>query len=181
MLQSLENAPEDVRTMQDFEAACEQVSGHAAEISSAILDELEEIHFHYMKAEGALKKIRSDSETADDVNTQLDFLFRPGFLRCPEAVDRYVRYLKALTVRLERAASSSLQKDTAKGEKIAPLIRKFHIAAGSLDVPLEKKQSLYEFFLLLEEARISAYTPEITALVKASPAKLEQAWESVSL
>ena len=181
MLQALENAPEDVRTISDFEAACEQVSSHAAEISSAILDELEEIHFHYMKAEGALKKIRSDSETADDVNTQLDFLFRPGFLRCPEAVDRYARYLKALSVRLERAASSSLQKDLAKGEKIAPFIRKFHIAADSLDVPLEKKQSLYEFFLLLEEARISAYTPEITSLVKASPAKLEQAWESVSL
>ncbi|MBR2363934.1 MAG: ATP-dependent RNA helicase HrpA [Lentisphaeria bacterium] len=181
MLQSLDHVPEDVRTLKDFEEACEKVSSCSAEISMAFLDELEEIHLYYTKAEDALKKIRSDSETADDVNTQLDFLFRPGFLRCPEAVGRYTRYLKALTVRLERAKSSSLQKDLAKGESIAPFIRKFHIAAESLEVPLERKKALYEFFLLLEEARIGAYTPEISTLVKAPPSRLAKAWDELSL
>ena len=181
MLQCLDHATEDIRNISQFEEACECVSSKAAETCMAILEELEDIHFHYMKAEEALKKIRSDSECADDVNDQLDFLFRPGFLRCPEAVDRYVRYLKALTVRLERAKTSSLQKDLAKGEKIAPFVRKFHIAADSLETTLEKKHALYEFFLLLEEARISAYTPELPSLVKATAAHLAAEWEKLVL
>ena len=181
MLGSLDVRVEDIRSMRSFEEACECVSEKAAQICMENVEKLKEIHLYYAKAEEALSRIRGDSESAADVNDQLDFLFRNGFLRCPEAVARYMRYLKALTVRLERAKSSSLQKDAAKGEKIAPFVRKFHIAADSLEVPLEKKHSLYAFFLLLEEARISAYTPELPTPVKATAARLEQEWEKLVL
>ena len=181
MLQSLDCAPESVRSREEFEEACENVSSRSAEISQEILLELEKIYSQYTKVESALSRIRSDSETYEDARAQLDFLFRPGFLLCPEAVDSYGRYLKSLAVRLERAANSSLQKDLVKGEKIAPFVRKFRLAADSLETGLEKKHSLYEFFLLLEEARISAYTPELFSQGKATPSKLASAWESLTL
>ncbi|MBO4303140.1 MAG: DUF3418 domain-containing protein, partial [Lentisphaeria bacterium] len=181
MLQSLDCAPESVRSREEFEEACENVSSRSAEISQEILLELEKIYSQYTKVESALSRIRSDSETYEDARAQLDFLFRPGFLLCPEAVDSYGRYLKSLAVRLERAANSSLQKDLVKGEKIAPFVRKFRLAADSLETGLEKKHSLYEFFLLLEEARVSAYTPELFSQGKATPSKLASAWESLTL
>lgn len=181
MLQSLDHAPEDVRDEKAFEEACLQVSANANTLMQQILEELEEIHFYYEKAENALRKIDEESESASDVNDQLDFLFRRGFLLCPEAVGNYTRYLKSLTVRLERARSSSLQKDLAKGEGIAPFVRKFHVAVSALERGLEKEHSLYDFFLLLEEARIGAYTPEMKCERKVSAAKLAEAWEKVTL
>ena len=77
----------------------------AGQLAKTVSD-LEILSGELEKAERFLERIDPDSETFLDASAQLEFLFRPGFLYAEEAFAQYRRYLKSLTVRLERAASS---------------------------------------------------------------------------
>ncbi|MPN59335.1 hypothetical protein SDC9_207056 [bioreactor metagenome] len=46
---------------------------------------------------------------------------------------------------------------------------------------VENSPGLLAFLLLLEEARIAAYAPEMKPLVKCSEAVLEREWETLRL
>jgi len=126
-----------------------------------------------------LRNLPEDSFSAEDMRNELDFLFRDGFLNFSEAFSQYGRYLKSLSVRLDRAVLSP-QKDFDKSQWISAYIRKFQLVAD-MDRPLESMQELSQFFLLLEEARISAFTPELRTRVKVSPQILSDAWEKLKM
>ena len=92
---------------------------------------------------------------------------------------RYPRYLRALRVRLERA-DQSYGRDRAKGEAVTPFVDKFHLLYDA-GVSLEECRPFYEFFLLLQEARIAAWSPELPTVQKATPATLQAALSAVPL
>ena len=80
---------------------------------------------------------------------------------------------------MERASGGGCAKDENKGEAIAPYISKFRIAAAKCDIAVHA--GLLDYFLLLQEARIAAFTPEIRARKGANANALDLAWTALRL
>lgn len=87
--------------------------------------------------------------------------------------------MKALHIRVQRAIASPA-KDESKGEFLEPFVRKFNLAATHCK-DMSDSHDLCEFFLLLEEARISAYAPEIKPLMKCGENILAEKWDALRL
>ena len=123
--------------------------------------------------------LREGSPAELDSEADLELYFRPGVFRTPELFERTGHYLKALAVRLRRAADSP-EKDRQKGEWLESYIRKCRIAEEAVH-GIENSPGLLDFLLLLEETRIAVYAPEIRPLVKCSEKILAQAWQDLRL
>ena len=141
---------------------------------------LENLYKDYQKMEKYLDRLDRNSDTYEDVSMQLDFLFREGFLKTGDAFAQYRRYIKSLAIRLERAVSDP-KRDSLKGADLYPYLDKFYLAYDNLEKPLEQLPRLYDFFLLLEEARISIFSPEIKTIRKATLPIIEAAWKEMRL
>ena len=171
--------PETVRTAADFEDACHDLRDNLADAVREDVASLLNLFAAYDPVESRLENLPEDSFADVDVNRQLAVLFRKGFLRTPEALSRYPRYLRALRVRLERA-DQSYGRDRTKGEAVAPFLDKFHLLYDA-GVSMEECRPFFDFFLLIQEARIAAWTPELPTLQKATPAILQAALNAIPL
>lgn len=177
LLSALRNPPETIRSAEAFEAELIHVRDHAAGNFQRNFEFLQYLADLAEEAYDALEDFRGDHPVRMDVTQQLDYLFRDGFFRIPEAAAEYPRYLKAVMTRLERARTSP-GKDATKGAGIAEIIRKYHVLALSGKTP-ETTVAIRDFFLLLEEARIQAWSPEIPLKRKVSPEILKTAWQEL--
>ena len=179
IVMSLPTDTSDIRSAGAFELAAETAKPEIGANMSKLQNQLEELCFQVDHIKTAIKKLPSTSFCRQDSTDELKFFFRPGFLKTPEAFANYPRYLKSLTLRLERAAGGGCSKDETKAENIAPWAERFFLAAQSCDI--SRNPQLTEFYLLLEEARISAFTPELRSSVKSAASKLENAWNCIKL
>ena len=100
-------------------------------------------------------------------------------MRLPEAVVQYPRYLRAIGVRVQRALNSP-GTDSAKGADLKAWIEKQRLALEMVP-SVRTAPGLLNFFLLVEEARINRYAPEIRTLNKTGIPALEKAWDEVRL
>jgi hypothetical protein len=80
---------------------------------------------------------------------------------------------------MERAVGGGHAKDEIKGEGLEPFVNRFYLAAEKTDISVHA--GLLDFFLLLQEVRIAAFTPEIRTAKGSTPAALEKAWSSLRL
>ncbi len=172
--------PLTIRSASVFQEALEQLRDNAAECLAETVSLLENLYAEYRKLERYLYRLDEDSWSYQDAALQLEFLFRPGFLKAADAVDQYKRYLKALTIRLERAVADP-RRDEAKGDELEWVIRQFRLAVSDLEKPLEEMPYLYDFFQLLEEARIGIWSPEVKTIRKATVTVVEKAWSKIRL
>jgi ATP-dependent helicase HrpA len=115
----------------------------------------------------------------EDINGQLDFLFRPGFLKDRTVFRDYPRYLKALRLRVERMLLNP-SKDGSKMEPVEYFQERFRIALGAVE-DYTSAFELKDFSALLQEFRIACFAPEIGLREKVSEKKLLTAWDAVKL
>ncbi len=115
----------------------------------------------------------------EEIREHLQLLFAPGFLKRQAVWENYPRYLRALKLRVQRAADAP-GRDLQKGEVLEIWLDRFYAALESVS-DLSASPGLYDFWELLEECRISVYTPEIKTAVKSPLAKLAAAWEVLRL
>ena len=169
----------DIRSAGAFEMAGEAAKPEIGANMSKLQNQLEDLCFQIDHIKTAIKKLPGSSFCRRDAEAELKFFFRPGFLKTPEAFTNYPRYLKSLTLRLERAAGGGCIKDENKAANISPWAERFFLAVQSCDI--SRNPQLTEFYLLLEEARIAAFTPELRCNVKSAASKLENAWNCVKL
>ena len=175
LLSAFRTPPENVRDEDIFEQEVLNVRDHAAGLFQKNLEFLDYIADYADTVwERLADDFDSDHPVRIDVEQQMDYLFRDRFFRIPEAVSEYGRYLKAIGIRLDRAKTSP-GKDSMKGAGIAEIIRKFHVLAQGDKTP-ENTSSIRELFLMLEEARIQAWSPEIPLKQKVSPEILKKCW-----
>ena len=167
----------EIRSEEVFNLRLEESRDQAAAVISDFMEELNGVFRAYSEVMTLLRKLDEGSETYEDIEEELRFLFRPGFLKTPEIFERSARYLKALNIRIQRAIASP-QKDRTKGESIAPYIRKFRMGLEMVE-SLEHSDDLRAYCLLLEEARIAAYAPEMRPLVKCGETVLKERWEAL--
>ena len=179
ILASLEVDPFDIRSEAAFEMAAEAAKPEIGANMTKLQNTLEELCFQVDAIKNAVRKLPGTSFCRQDVTDELKFFFRPGFLKVQEAFANYPRYLRSLALRLERAAGGGCAKDEVKGENIAPWAERFFLAAEKCDI--SQNPQLTEFYLVLEEARIAAFTPELRCNVKSAVSKLESIWNTVKL
>lgn len=126
-----------------------------------------------------LRKTPSGGEgSREDIELELQFLFRPGFLTGETIWERYPRYLKALHLRAGRFIAAPF-KDSDKLEQVLPFQDRFDAALQAVD--FERSQGLYQFWLLLEEFRIQQFAPEVRVLEKVSAERLWKVWDKLRL
>jgi len=179
LLSALETDPADIREKAHFEREMEQALEKIGPESRRVTASLEELSQNVDRVNALLRRLPADSWSCSDVSAQLAGLLRPGFLRSAEAFDMYPRCLKSLLRRLERAVGAGWAKDEQKGEALVPFISRFRLAAGKTD--LSRHAGLLDFFLLLQEARIAVFSPELGIRKGATAAALAAAWESLRL
>ena len=169
-----------IRSGATYETAREQAKENLGYCAQECMSLLLQLHKTYEEIDGIRQKIKARNGTLlEDLDRQLNFLFRNGFLRCPEAVERYPRYLKGALLRAGRI-NSSPQKDAQKLEPIEGLLERFYLAAKAVE-PLDRKPALVRFFLALEELRLAQFAPEVRVLEKISIAKAQQLWDDLRL
>ena len=172
----------DLWAIRSPEVFAERLEESRDSVAQEVLERFEQLR----KLDAPLREVRRlrdqlrEGCPADlDSEAELELYFRPGFFRTPELFERTGRYLKALAVRLRRAADSP-EKDRQKGEWLESYIRKCRIAEEAVH-GVENSPGLLDFLLLLEETRIAVYAPEIRPLVKCSEKILAQAWQDLKL
>ena len=169
----------EIRSSGAFAQAVEVSRDSVAEILSRKLEQLRQVFRLYQETENLTDRLPENAEAYDAIRERFELLFRRGFLRCRRAFERYDRYLKALKVRAERALSAPA-RDTQKGADLIPYTSKLRLALEATP-DLEKNESLYEFYLLYEEANINRFAPELKTLMKCGPEALKQGWDAVRL
>ncbi len=176
IINSVDTDPVSVRSKADFDRFSEEVMQNWSNTLDELISEVENFTAAYSEIRQLLRRTKS---AADAIEEHLDLLFAPGFLKRPAVFSDYRRYLRALKLRTTRAADAP-GKDIQKGEVLQEWIDRFHAALSTLD-DLTASDGLYEFWELLEEARISVYAPEVKTAVKSPLAKLESAWDDLRI
>lgn len=169
----------EIRSAGAFAQAVEVSRDCVAEILSRKLEQLRQVFRLYQETEKLADRLPENAEAYDAIRERFELLFRRGFLRCRRAFERYDRYLKALKIRAERALSAP-SRDTQKGADLIPYASKLRLALETAP-DLEKNESLYEFYLLYEEANINRFAPELGTLEKCGPEALKKCWDAVRL
>lgn len=148
----------------------EKASDHAASLSG-LLDQREQI------AE-AMAQSGGDFDTLHDLEMQLAFLFRPGFLQTMDVFSRYARYLKAMQLRIQRIRNNP-QADGRKLAEIEPFQNRLNEKLLECD-HIAGAFELIEFAMLIEEFRVNRFAPEIKTPVKVSAQRLDEAWNALA-
>jgi ATP-dependent helicase HrpA len=107
-------------------------------------------------------------------------LLPPDFLRTRQYSDlaHTERYLKALAIRIERAAHAP-DKDSKKAEQIAPAVGRLGRFKESANLPAECSRNIAEYRQMVEELRVSVFAPELGTAVPVSAKRLQRKWQEV--
>jgi len=119
----------------------------------------------------ALDKVWGGKESVADIRSQIEDLLGAGFLHNEHLWKEYPRYLKAITVRLQRLSYSS-DKDQKKLQELIPFQRQLDDRLSQAARPQwDEKRLIYS--RLLQEYRIALFAPEIRTRQRVSPKVLE--------
>ena len=161
----------DVRGPDEFEARLEagraQVVAEFEALCACARDNLSQFQDLRKRLE------RFTGGAGADVREQLQYLIYPGFVSAtPEEWLKHLpRYLKAISLRLERLARDPA-KDRERSVRVAALWRpcRARLDAG------ERTAELLRFRFLLEEFRVSLFAQELGTAVPVSEARLARQW-----
>ncbi|MEJ2058451.1 MAG: DUF3418 domain-containing protein, partial [Desulfofustis sp.] len=118
-------------------------------------------------------------ELFSDLRDQLGIILPVDFLRTfsPDDLDHGNRYLKSLAIRSERAYHNP-QKDLQKREAISPYQKKLkRYLENKKELNRECRNRLAAFEQILNEFRVSLFSPEIKTIIPVSEKKIKHAWK----
>ena len=137
------------------------------------------ILLEHAAAQRKLKDSRPAKEVADDIHAQLQRLCPKRFLQdAPWAqLQHYTRYLKAVTLRLDKWRADPA-RDAQRLAELRPLeqrwLRRLADNKGVADARLD------EYRWLLQEVRVSFFAQELRTPQPVSVKRLDKAWEQLS-
>ncbi|MDD3153797.1 MAG: ATP-dependent RNA helicase HrpA [Victivallaceae bacterium] len=168
-----------IRSRSEYERCRETSRDHAAAQLDRLREMIRELYELSKKMRMFQDKLREGSAPEEALRRRMQWLFRPGFLRCREAVGEYRRYLKALVLRAERILTNPA-RDVEKGRLYSEYEEKIRLAAEVCG-GLENNRALLDFYLLWEESQIAAFAPELRTNCKCTVEILAQAWKELRL
>lgn len=159
------------RDREAFYKAAEAARGALFEVAEKRGKELQEIFGLRSEVRDAIEA-KAPPHATHDLELQQTLLWAPGWCRDPENLQRYPRYLKAILVRLERAARGPA-KDEKKQRDLQPALDLLSNASTTLP-----PEGLREAFRKIEELRLSIFAPELRPFEKMSATRFERWLES---
>ena len=174
----------DIRSRESFESHVEEVAptirSQALSLLAAASEVLEAHHqvlivLHRMEssraAHGGVKDLCATLRDKMERLVPRDFLLRYA----PDRLAHLPRFLKALTIRAERAAYD-VGKDREKMERVAPFVEVYRALSEALPAHAteEKKQALERFRWLIEEFEVSVFAQEVKTSEPVSAKRLEK-------
>jgi ATP-dependent helicase HrpA len=117
----------------------------------------------------------------EEINRRISAIIPADFLRTREyaMLEDCDRYLRSLSIRLERLHANPA-KDEAKEALIRPHVEHLAGLAGRPAAASEEVQPLVEEFrTMIEEYRISLFSPEIKTRIPVSAKRLDQQWQAI--
>lgn len=174
----------NIRKRGEFEALAEKAAQNLFAESRIIIDKAMSIISAYSEASGKLAQMAQKNNTRalflefiEERRREIARLVPERFLTIYDdsIMDNLPRLLKSCVMRSERAATS-LEKDRQKGGQVEIFEKKLNdvISGLSSSASAEKRRLVEEFVWLLEEFKISVFTPEIGTRFKISAKKLEE-------
>ena len=125
-----------------------------------------------------LEDLYVSDEAQVDIEGQLSFLFRTGFLKYLATWSRGLSYMKALKLRVERLGYAP-DKDVGKLELIQPFQELLDDRIAEVE-DLELAFGLLEFAELLQEFRIAQFAQEVGTNGKVSAKRLNKLWDAIN-
>jgi ATP-dependent helicase HrpA len=163
------------REPEDFGVLIEQVRGRwydAAAVIGQTFDEIFEILPEVQRWVAANSQDRNLGEIAEDIEEQLQWLFRKDFAWRAgfKQLREYPRRLRAIRSRLGRLSSLPIVKDLEKMDRFRRLWQRwFRSHTGHPDDPAH-----WPGGWALEEYRISLFAPDVPLLGKVSEKRIEE-------
>ncbi len=161
-----------------FEARREEAKGKINLVGQELARTLEAVVEELSGTPKRLAAARAFPEVVKDVSSQLSGLFPKGFLLVtpPEQLRHYVRYARAINVRLDKLRNAP-ERDAAQMAAViklyVPYVREIAARKGVMDAHLS------EFRWLLEELRVSLFAQELRTPMPVSVKRLTKVWESI--
>ncbi len=165
-----------IRDADVFDKSAEETLGNLFNIAEKMGKTLDLIIEEKDAAERILNTITGSEDSIDDIERQITFLFRPGFLKNGIVWERYCRYVKALKIRSERLKYSAA-KDYAKMQELLPFQNMLDERFQKISIP-DKAYGLMKFACYLQDFRIALFAPELRPFEKISTKRLEQYWDT---
>ena len=133
----------------------------------------------YAAAARKLKDAKPPKDVADDIAGQLQRLMSKRFVtQTPYAqLQHFSRYLKAITLRLEKLKGDPA-RDALRMTELRPLDQRYIRRLADLKGVLDARTD--EFRWLLEELRVSLFAQELRTPQPVSIKRLEKAWTQIA-
>ncbi len=165
-----------IRGKSSFEQAREDARCRFADVADEQFAALKTIFEKEQAIRQLLKKLPASAPALADIEEQLDFYFRPGFLRSSLwQGNSYKRYLRGIELRLQRAIANPRQ-DAVKLEPLEMYIDRIFLALENTP-DLALAPALEDFIGLFEEMRLAVFAPEVRTVRKVSMEILRKNWE----
>ena len=123
---------------------------------------------------------RNFAHARTDVTSQMARLFEGRFLPATpwKWLSHFPRYLRAISYRLDRLKSGSLQKDQQFTEEINELERRFDTRREALHGHLDAELELFRW--MIEEYRVAAFAQQLGTAFSISAKRLEKQWDKAA-
>jgi len=171
---------EEIRDQQTFEQRLLSGKDQLVEIAEQTVDLVGLVLDQYQKVRSALSKASQINwlDSIRDMQQQLDNLLFQGFLGATdyENLGQYPRYLKAMTLRLEKlahAASRDQQKMREMGNLYTDWQQRYSRNPGD--------NRLQEIRWMFEEMRVSLFAQELKTAYPISIKRIEKRWREMGL
>ena len=172
------------RTREQFAAQAE--AGwrglHAAslEVRDLVRQVLEQYHVLELALDGEFPPMWSDS--IRDMRDHLANLVYRGFVvkTAFEHLRDMPRYLKGISVRLDRLANAGLTRDLAAMAEVKPLWNRYKLRAIESRESGGAGSALEQIRWMIEELRVSLFAQELRTSGPVSPQRVEKLWESLA-
>jgi ATP-dependent helicase HrpA len=161
-----------------FKARVEEGRGRLTLIAQEVARLAGTVLTEYAAAVRKLKDSRPPKDVADDITAQLQRLCGKRFIATtPWApLQHFARYLKAITLRLDKLRADPA-RDATRLAELRPLeqryLRRLAELKGSHDARLD------EYRWLLEELRVSLFAQELRTPQPVSAKRLDKAWAQI--
>ena len=164
-----------IRDGDAFKKQAAEARGELYDTVAGFSDELEKVLEQRQKIIEQLDELPPD--VREDIELQLEYLFRPGFLKTEHLFSRLPRYLRAALSRITRIGHNPVA-DQSKMAEIEPFQNRLtELLLASTD--LANAHELTELAMMIEEFRINRFAPEIGTDGKISAKRLDSAFQTL--
>jgi len=174
----------DVRSREAFasraEAGWRRLNAAAAEVTDVVSQTLEAYHGLDLSLSGDFPPLWADS--IRDMRDQLAHLVYRGFVIATpfEHLRDLPRYLRGISMRLQKLANAGLTRDVQTMAEVRPLWEQYKHREARRREEGTRDAGMEEFRWAIEELRVSLFAQELKAAGPVSIQRLQRQWDAIT-